>query len=199
MPEYIAIISSETKRLNRLVRGMLEMSRVQDSNSTEVLNKSFDITEVIRIAILSLEKKITDKGLDVDVQLPEEAVVVRGDGDSMTQVVYNLIDNAAKFADSGTEIRIAVWKREMKVFVSVENKGNTISKEDLPRIFDRFHKADKSRSMDRDGVGLGLYIVKTIINRHKEDIYVSSDNGITRFTFTLTLKDLKSHDTNLQK
>ena len=196
--EYMAVISSETKRLNRLVRGMLEMSRVQDSNSTDIRKQSFDITEGIRRAILSLENKITEKGLDVDVQLPEEAVTVRGDSDAVTQVVYNLIDNAAKFADRGTEIKLAVWKREMKVYVSVENRGEAISKDELPLIFDRFHKVDKSRSKDKDGVGLGLYIVKMIINRHKEDIFVTSENGVTKFTFTLTLCSGRNYDANSQ-
>jgi signal transduction histidine kinase len=185
--EYLEIISSETKRLSRLVRGMLDMSKVQDINSAEVVKKSFDLTEVICQSLLSLEKKITDKGLDVDTQLPEEPVIALGDQDAIIQVVYNLIDNAAKFGQPGTNIGLALWKEDGKAYVSVENHGETISKDELPLIFDRFHKTDRSRSMDKEGVGLGLYIVKTILDSHGEDIFVTSRDGVTKFVFTMTL------------
>lgn len=185
--DYLTIISSETKRLSRLVRNMLQMSQLQSVDASVIVKKSFDITEVVRLALLSLESKISANGLDVEAQLPEEAVMVRGDKDSITQVVYNLIDNASKFANTGSVLKIDLWKKENKAYVSVENEGNTIPENELPMIFDRFHKTDKSRSMDRDGVGLGLYIVKSILDNHNEDIFVTSENGITKFVFTLTL------------
>ena len=71
--------------------------------------------------------------------------------------------------------------------MSIRNQGETIPPQELGLLFDRFHKSDKSRSVDREGVGLGLYIVKTILNSHKENISVTSENGVTEFTFTLTL------------
>ena len=71
--------------------------------------------------------------------------------------------------------------------MSVRNWGNTIDPEELPKLFERFHKADKARSEDKDGVGLGLYIVKTILDQHREQIRVTSENGLTSFTFTMTL------------
>ncbi len=185
--DYLSIISSETKRLSRLVRGMLDMSQIQEKKKGEILKKRFDISEVIRVALLSLEQKITSRGIDVDVSLPEEAVMTMGDADSITQVVYNLIDNASKFASKGSAIKLELWKQDGKAYVSIANYGETISKEELPLIFDRFHKTDKSRSMDKDGVGLGLYIVKTILDSHGEDIFVTSKDGLTTFTFTLTL------------
>ena len=185
--KYLSVISSETKRLSRLVRGMLDMSHIQSADKHELCKKSFDVSEVICESLLSLEQKITERGLDVDAKLPEEAVSVRGDRDSITQVVYNLIDNAAKFAERGSAIKVSLWKQTGKAYVSVENTGETISREELPLIFDRFHKTDRSRSEDRDGVGLGLYIVKTILDNHGEDIFVTSREGVTRFTFTLTL------------
>jgi signal transduction histidine kinase len=185
--EYLSIISSETKRLSRLVRSMLNMSQLQSMDPTALVKGSFDICEVMRRSVLSLEKKITDKGLDIDAELPEEPIKTRGDQDSITQVAYNLIDNAIKFSDSGTTIRLSIWKQNGRAFVSVENHGQTIPPEELPLIFGRFHKTDKSRSMDKDGVGLGLYIVKTILDRHNENIYVTSRDGVTKFVFTLKL------------
>ena len=186
--EYLAIISSETRRLSRLVRSMLDMSQLQAQDKSAVLAKQFDICEVMRLALLSLEHKITGKNLDVDARIPEEPIIVRGDKDAINQVVYNLIDNAAKFAPEGSELELAIWKQGQKAFVSVQNSGDTISEEELPLIFDRFHKTDKSRSKDRDGVGLGLYIVKTILDNHNEDIYVTSRDNVTKFVFTMTIK-----------
>ena len=76
--------------------------------------------------------------------------------------------------------------RGSKAYIAISNEGETIPPEELVLVFDRFHKTDHSRSVDRDGVGLGLYIVKTILNNHKEDITVTSQDGLTEFTFTLT-------------
>ena len=185
--KYLSAISSETKRLSRLVRNMLETSRLQAMDRTEVLKKRFDITEVVGMTLLGLEKKITDHGLDVDARLPEDRILVRGEQDAITQVVYNLLDNAVKFASPGSVLRLDLYKQENKVYVSVENTGETIPEEELPQIFARFHKADKSRGLNPDGVGLGLYIVKTILDNHGEDIFVTSRDGVTRFTFTLTV------------
>lgn len=186
--DYLKIISSETRRLSRLVRNMLQMSQLQSADSSVILKNSFDVAEVVRLALLSLEARISERGLDVEAQLPEEAVMTRGDKDAVTQVVYNLLDNASKFAKEGSAIKIDLWKQENKAFVSVENEGETIPESELSMIFDRFHKTDKSRSMDRDGVGLGLYIVKSILDNHNEDIFVTSKDGITKFVFTLTLR-----------
>lgn len=185
--KYLEVISSETKRLSRLVRNMLDMSRIQSAPSSALLKNHFDISEVIRLTLLSLSGKIEAKNLDVSAELPEEAIITRGDKDSITQVVYNLIDNAVKFADTGSVIRLSLWKQGLKAFVSIENTGGTIPPEEMPLIFERFHKADRSRSENRDGIGLGLYIVKTILDNHNEDIYVASSSGITKFTFTLSL------------
>lgn len=186
--KYLESISSETKRLSRLVRHMLQMSKIQEVDTPALLARSFNLSEVIIRTLLTFEGKIMAHGLDVDAQLPEESMLVRGDEDSITQVVYNLLDNAIKFADSESVICIALWKQGCRAYVSIKNQGETISPQELPFIFDRFHKTDKSRSLDRDGVGLGLSIVKTILNNHNEDITVTSREGITEFVFTMRLK-----------
>ena len=90
-------------------------------------------------------------------------------------------------AQSGSCITLRLYKDNGKAYVSVKNCGEIIPEDDLPFIFDRFHKSDRSRSMDKSGVGLGLYLVKTIINSHDEDIAVRSENGVTEFVFTLPL------------
>ena len=193
--QYLGIISSETKRLSRLVKNMLDVSAPQPGDTEAVLKRSFDVSEVARLALLSLDSKIEGRRLDIEANLPEEPIITRGDKDSITQVIYNLIDNAVKFSEPGGVIKIELWKQGGRAYLSVENCGETIPPDELPHIFERFHKADKSRSADREGVGLGLYIVKTILDNHNEDIYVTSCDGVTKFMFTLTLeKDIKERE-----
>jgi len=184
---YLSVISSETRRLSRLVRSMLEISTLGETDTTCFLDSSFDITEVARISLLSLEGKVEEKQLAVEAELPDDAIMTRGDKDSITQVLYNLIDNAIKFANHGSAISLELWQQEKRVFVSVGNHGETIPEEELPHIFERFHKTDKSRGIDRDGVGLGLFIVKAILDSHNEDIFVTSSAGVTKFIFSLTI------------
>ena len=179
---------SETRRLSRLVRRMLDLSRLNAlAEDTVTAQEQFDLTEVVSQVLISLETKITGRKLDVDVQMPDDKLMVWGDPDSITQVCYNLVDNAAKFAPEGSTITVQISKKDGKAYTTVQNLGATIPPDELPLLFDRFHKADYSRSMDREGVGLGLYIVKTILNKLKENITVTSEDGVTRFTFTLTL------------
>ena len=136
--------------------------------------------------ISNLEDKVNAKTLEVDLQLPEEPVPVWGDQDAITQVCYNLLDNAIKFSQEGGVLGLGVSVKGAKATVTISNQGETIPPGEQQLIFDRFHKTDHSRSADRDGVGLGLYIVKTILNSHKETISCVSEDGVTKFIFTMT-------------
>lgn len=179
-------ISSETRRLSRLVRRMLDLSRLQSAENVTA-QEQFDVSEVMLRVLVSLENKINARHLDVDTQLPDGPVLVWGDPDAITQVCYNLLDNAIKFSAEGSTMGLSITAKGGKAHVAVRNHGDTIPPDELAMIFDRFHKSDKSRSVDREGVGLGLYIVKTILNNHKENISVTSQDGVTEFVFTLTL------------
>lgn len=105
--------------------------------------------------LVSLEGRITGRGLDVDAQFPEDPIMVWGDPDAVTQVCYNLLDNAAKFAAQGTDITVQITKKDGKALVTVRNLGATIPLDELPLLFERFHKADYSRSVDPGGCGPG--------------------------------------------
>ena len=185
---YLETISAETKRLSRLVRSMLELSRLQAEDRDVLYRKSFDAAEMLRLTLINFADKINEKGLDVDFQVPEDPVIVLGDVDAITQVAYNLMDNGVKFSRRGSTLGIRLWRDARKVYVSFRSCGETIPAAEIPLLFDRFHKSDRSRSKAKDGVGLGLYIVKTILNNHGEDIAVTSREGVTDFVFTLTLK-----------
>ena len=183
--DALQTVSAETRRLSRLVRRMLDLSRLQAGENVTAQER-FDVTEVLLRVLVSLEGKINEHNLDVNADLPENPVHVWGDPDSITQVCYNLLDNAIKFAAPGTALGLSITLKGPKAYISIRNVGETIPPEELKLIFDRFHKTDRSRSIDRDGVGLGLYIVKTILDNHKENITVTSEEGVTEFTFTLT-------------
>lgn len=182
--QYLQIISDESRRLSRLVRRMLDVSQLQAMDPLRSGSR-FDICESMRRVLISMEKKITDRHLDVEADIPDTPILVAGDNDMITQVIYNLLENAAKFARPGSILYLGVIRLDGKARVTVRNEGETIPPDELPLLFERFHKTDKSRSEDKDGVGLGLYIVKTILEQHKEKINVTSENGITAFTFSL--------------
>ena len=182
--QYLQIISDESRRLSRMVRRMLDVSQLQVMDPLRN-GGHFDICESMRRVLVSMERKITDRHLDVEADIPEEPILVLGDNDMITQVIYNLLENAAKFATAGSTLYLGVTLLDGKARVTVRNVGDTIPAEELPLLFERFHKSDKSRSRDKDGVGLGLYIVKTILEQHREKINVTSENGVTAFSFSL--------------
>ncbi|MBR3704435.1 MAG: HAMP domain-containing histidine kinase, partial [Oscillospiraceae bacterium] len=186
--KYLTIISEESRRLSRLVRRMLDVSQLQNYDLIKQ-KRPFDLSESMRRVLVSMEKKITDRGLDVEVDIPEDAVMVLGDSDLLTQVIYNLLENAVKFAQNESTLHLSLTRNSSKAVVTVQNQGLTIDEDELPKLFDRFHKSDRSRSADRDGVGLGLYIVRTILEQHHEKITVTSKDGVTAFTFTVQLAD----------
>lgn len=184
---YMELVATEVRRLSRLVRNMLDVSRLRDQGIPPEKLSDFDICEAAGQALLSFEQRINQKELNVDIDMPELGLTVRAMQDAVTQVLYNLLDNAVKFINQGGTLSIRIKQQGSSAVITVGNTGPTIAPEELPLIFDRFHKTDKSRSTDRDGVGLGLYIVKTIVLAHGEDVYVTSADGKTEFTFTLSL------------
>ncbi len=185
---YLKLISDETKRLNRLVRSMLDTTRLQNGEKISEAKKSrFDILECAGQVILTFEQKITEKALEVQVDMPDYPVYTHAHQDNIIQVLYNLLDNGVKFCPQGGNLSLRIRTGGHKIYVTVGNSGKAIPAQELPLVFDRFHKTDKSRSENRDGWGLGLYIVKAIIDAHGENISVSSHNDNTEFTFTLPL------------
>jgi signal transduction histidine kinase len=181
----LKIVSDEVKRLSRLVRSLLDIARIE-AGELKIVPSDFDVMETIRRVVIGFEQIIDEKSLDIRGIDFDSKVMVNADPDITHQIIYNLVDNAVKFATVGGYIEINVAANAKKVFVAVKNSGMGISAEELPYVFDRFYKTDKSRSQDRKGVGLGLYIVKTVLNIQGEDIVVKSVEGeYCEFVFTL--------------
>ena len=174
--KYLKIISDETKRLARLVRSMLDLSRI-DSGAMTLKKQHFNLGDVIFRALLSFEHRIEEKHIDIQGFDDLDTVIVNGDPDLIHQVLYNLFDNAVKFTNEGGYIRVGVTVQNKIATVSIVNSGIGVSTEELSHIFERFYKTDKSRSYDRQGVGLGLYIVKTIVTLHGGKIHAEGAEG----------------------
>lgn len=184
---YLQLISQETKRLNRLVRSMLDVSKLHEQEGIPDEQKTqFDITDCVGRVLLTFEQKILSKKLDVQVDFPDYPLYTSAQEDQIVQVIYNLLDNAVKFCPEEGILGLQITEQGSKIYVSISNTGPTIPPAELPLVFDRFHKIDKSRT-ERDGWGLGLYIVKTIVCAHGEDLSVTSKDDKTEFTFTLPL------------
>ena len=182
---YLGVISSEVHRLSRLVSQILDVSRLE-SGDRKFNFTDFDIAEVARLVLISFEQKIEDKKLDVSFLSENDEMPARGDKDAIYQVIYNLCHNAIKFSREGGLFRIKIEAmRDKRIRFSVYDEGQTIPADELGAIFDRFYKTDKSRGMDKNGVGLGLYISKTIIDAHGEEISASSDELGTEISFTI--------------
>jgi len=182
---YLGIISSEVRRLARLVNLLLDISRIQ-AGERKFNMTSFDVCEMARQILISFEQRIDEKHLNVEFECDEDNMYAIGDTDAIHQVIYNICDNAVKFSYDGGLYRVSIKAKDKKIIVSVYNEGIGISEEDLPYVFERFYKADKSRGVDKTGVGLGMYITRTIIETHGESITVNSEQGnFCEFTFTL--------------
>ncbi|MDD4773696.1 MAG: HAMP domain-containing sensor histidine kinase [Eubacteriales bacterium] len=184
-PYYLDLIANEVRRLSRLVSTLLDITRIQ-AGDRKFNMAPFDISETARQILISFEQQIEEKKLNVEFASDEDKMFVLADRDAVHQILYNICDNGVKFSREGGLYRISLTARDHKVHVSVYNEGEGIPTEELPHVFDRFYKTDKSRGLDKTGTGLGLYIAKTIIDAHDEEISVKSEPGeYCEFTFTL--------------
>ncbi len=183
---YLGVISAEVHRLSRLVSQILDVSRLE-SGDRKFTMEDFDIAEMARIILISFEQKIEEKRLDVSFDADNDSMCVHADKDAIHQVLYNLCHNAIKFSRDGGKFEIKIkYAQDKKIEVSVFNEGQGIPQNDLDLVFDRFYKTDESRGLDKNGVGLGLYISKTIVDAHGEKISVRSiENEFCEFVFTL--------------
>lgn len=182
---YLEIVSQEVKRLSRLVQSMLSMARLE-SGEFALKKETFDLSELVCTVTISQEQRIEQKNIEI-LGLDEIGnVSIYADKDLMHQAVYNLVDNAIKFANEGGTIKFALESKNGVTHLSVKNTGRGIPEGDIPYVFDRFYKVDKSRSASKNSTGLGLYIVKTIINAHLGKVSVTSkENEFTEFKVSI--------------
>ncbi len=171
---YLTIVSEEISRLSGLVASMLSLARI-DSGKTTIYKTKFSLISTIVNILLTFEDRLEEKEIEIVGLETADGLSVYGDQALLHQVLYNLIENATKFTPQGGEITFHAESKGDKLYFSVKNSGKGISQKDLPFIFDKFYKTDKSRSEDKKSMGLGLYLVKTIINLHGGEITVTSE------------------------
>ncbi len=188
---YLELIRTEVGRLARLVSSLLDISRIQ-AGERKFEMRPFDVCEMARRILISFEAKIEGKHLDVEFDCDRDRMPVLADHDAIYQILYNICDNAVKFSRERGKLRVAINEiKDNKLQISVYNEGEGIAAEDVPFIFERFYKGDKSRGLDKSGAGLGMFISKTIIDAHNENIWVRSEQGsFCEFNFTLALAEL---------
>jgi signal transduction histidine kinase len=182
---YLNIVSSEVKRLTRLVNNMLSVARLE-SEEFALKREKFDFFELLCTIMIGQEQRIDQKRLEILGLDSMEGVIVNCDKDLIYQSVYNLVDNAIKFTDVGGKIDFQLAQDAENLIFTIENTGKGIPEKELPFVFERFYKIDKSRSDVKSSTGLGLYIVNKIVSAHKGKILVTSkENEFTAFKIIL--------------
>ena len=183
--EYLNIALSEVKRLSRLTTELLNMSKIE-AGEIEASITVHNVWDTVLNVLFSNEQRIDAKNITISGLNADEPSYVMCDADMLHQVIYNLVDNAIKFTPENGEISVRVEPKGQKTEIEIRNTGAGIDADDIPRVFDRFYKGDKSRALDRTGTGLGLYIVKTLVNIMGGDITADSEKGsYTSFTVVL--------------
>lgn len=184
---YLKIVSEEVKRLSRLVQSMLNLARLESGENILKLT-DFRLSDTIVSIVLSMEQKISEKSLNIVNLDALSETTISADKDLIHQVIYNLVDNAVKFTPENGEIDFVLLRMENSVVFKIRNSGTGIPEKDLPHVFERFYKIDKSRSTHKESLGLGLYICKTIIDLHGGNITVDcSSDDYTEFSVVIPI------------
>lgn len=190
--KYLNIIIAETERLTKLTSGLMELNQYGGHGKTILDKTDFDINEVIGQTAATFEGACSAKYIVLELILTGDELLVHADKSKVQQIIYNLTDNAIKFSHNDSSIKIETHVKNEKVFVSVKDSGIGIPKDSISKIWERFYKTDLSRGKDKKGTGIGLAIVKEIIQAHGENINVISTEGVgTEFIFTLPFVDVE--------
>ena len=184
--KYLNTICFETDRLTKLTSGLIELGKF-DSHQALLDIREFDLHSIIKQTVETFEGSCREKYISLNLIFEGDEAYVMADKGKIEQVLYNLIDNAIKFSRNNSDINITTRSKGNKVIVSVKDYGIGIPKESLKKIWERFYKTDSSRGKDKKGSGLGLSIVREIIQSHGEEIdVISTENAGTEFVFTLS-------------
>jgi two-component system sensor histidine kinase BaeS len=183
--EYIKIINKEANRLSFLINDLFEMSKLQ-VGKFELKKEPANIQSIIDKIVSNLTPAALEKGLAIENHSSKDLPKINLDVQRMEQVIYNLIENAIKYTDNG-EITVKSFKQKEMIVIEIKDTGIGIPNQDLPKIWDRFYRVDKSRTRKTGGSGLGLYLVKQIVEGHGGRISVSSKEDVGS-VFTIYLK-----------
>jgi len=182
----IRSLNEEASSLSHLVTELQELS-LADAGKLKMEARTEDISRLVQESVFAIQAKAANKELTVSAELPEDLPLVKIDAHRIKQVLNNLLDNAIAHTGKGGSITITSRRQGKKILISVTDTGEGIPPEDLPMIFERFYRVDKSRTRATGGSGLGLTIAKRIIEAHGGSLEVTSQLGKgSTFTFSLT-------------
>ncbi len=183
--EFLQIINADADRLRQLVDDLLDLSRIE-SGKMKLNMIPCDVRALVSSIVATLDKQATQRSIAIENEIPSTLAKVRADESALTQVFLNVLDNGIKYNKEGGCVRISAHEKGPFVQIDIADTGIGLSKEDLPRIFERFYRVDKARSRQLGGTGLGLSIAKHIIQAHHGEIFVQSELGKgSTFSFTL--------------
>lgn len=185
--KWINYISFQTERMSNLVNNLLYLAKADNNEVLGVISK-FNLSDAIMSQLLSFEAIMYENNLMLDSDIQND-IEFTGDKESINQVIGILMDNAIKHSYEKSSINVELKERKQKILLSVTNKGDTIPKEDIDKIFDRFYRVDKARAREKGGYGLGLSIAKSIVEKYKGKVGVTSENNITTFNIELSNKE----------
>lgn len=184
---YLNIVSQEIKRLSRVVESMLNLAELE-SGEMRIKPTSFNVSECLVTILLNREQIVEEKNISIIGIDQIKPITIFADYDLIYQVIYNLVDNAVKFTNKGGSIAFKMIKTKKDIQFMIKNTGPGIPKDSLQHIFERFYKGDKSRSANIESTGIGLFIVKKIIDIHGGKIIADSkENEYTVFKIMLPI------------
>ncbi len=177
--KWVEYISAEAGRMKELVENMLFLTR-SDTEGNHTVRSSVNLSDVVVSCLLVFESVAFESGLKLNGEVAPE-LYVNGNEGELKQLVMILLDNACKYTEEKGSVTVILERSQDKVRLSVNNTGDGIRPEDLPHLFERFYRADKSRARNQGGYGLGLAIARQIVVNHKGKITVESNpkNGTT--------------------
>lgn len=181
---YLTVVYEEINRLTRLINDLLDLAAME-SGRFSMSMVEVDLNEIIRLTLVKFQTRVSDKKLRVTVNLDSNQSYVAADRDRLIQVLTNLIDNAVKHSENGGKIHISTRVKGKKVTTTIYNDGTPISEEDKKKIWERFYKADRSRTK-KESTGLGLSIVRNILTQWGEEVWVENRETGVAFVFTLS-------------
>ncbi len=174
---YSKMIHDESIRLKTLVEKVLQMADI-NSNNVKLNRESLDLHEVIGKTVDNMKLMITEKGGDIKTNLEASSKTIFGDKVHLTNIIYNLLDNAIKYSDKKPEIEISTKDAESGVILSIKDNGIGMNKDVQKHIFSKFYRVPTGNIHNVKGFGLGLYYVKTMISAHKGNIKLTSEPGL---------------------
>lgn len=173
---FLKVINSESDRMTRLVKDLLQLSRL-DNKQMKWNMKEISFIDLVKYTVGKMQIEAKNKGHVLECHVIGDIPHIKGDKDRLEQVIVNIISNAIKYTQEGGTISVYIGKTYNEVYMKVVDTGVGIPEEDIPRIFERFYRVDKARSREMGGTGLGLSIAKEIIEAHGGNISISSKHG----------------------